>query len=128
MAGKAGLDVPTIDTPSHCSSASSLHHFRVCAMRLTRCLRLSSLPPSSVMYNFLSLLLTFLGVLPRLPSSALQGYCSSCGLPFRLRSTLYWYSGKGKGKVPGRSPNSSVTVIPTCPSQHHFRLAGSQTP
>ena len=26
------------------------------------------------------------------------------------------------------SPNSSVTVIPTCPSQHPFRLAGSQTP
>ena len=36
--------------------------------------------------------------------------------------------GKGKGKVLGRSPNSSVTVIPTCPSQHPFRLAGSQTP
>ena len=35
--------------------------------------------------------------------------------------------GKGKGKVLGRSPNSSVTVIPTCPSQHPFRLAGSQT-
>ena len=36
--------------------------------------------------------------------------------------------GKGKGKVLGRSPNSSVSVIPTCPSQHPFRLAGSQTP
>ena len=36
--------------------------------------------------------------------------------------------GKGKGKVLGRSPNSSVTVIPSCPSQHPFRLAGSQTP
>ena len=36
--------------------------------------------------------------------------------------------GKGKGKVLGRSPNSSVTVIHTCPSQHPFRLAGSQTP
>ena len=36
--------------------------------------------------------------------------------------------GKGKGKVLGRTPNSSVTVIPTCPSQHPFRLAGSQTP
>ena len=36
--------------------------------------------------------------------------------------------GKGKGKVLRRSPNSSVTVIPTCPSQHPFRLAGSQTP
>ena len=35
---------------------------------------------------------------------------------------------KGKGKVLGRSPNSSVTVIPTCPSQRPFRLAGSQTP
>ena len=35
--------------------------------------------------------------------------------------------GKGKGKVLGRTPNSSVTVIPTCPSQHPFRLAGSQT-
>ena len=34
----------------------------------------------------------------------------------------------GKGKVLGRSPNSSVSVIPTCPSQHPFRLAGSQTP
>ena len=36
--------------------------------------------------------------------------------------------GKGKGKVLGRAPNSSVSVIPTCPSQHPFRLAGSQTP
>ena len=36
--------------------------------------------------------------------------------------------GKGKGKLLGRSPNSSVSVIPTCPSQHPFRLAGSQTP
>ena len=36
--------------------------------------------------------------------------------------------GKGKGKVLGRSPHSSVTVIPTCPSQQPFRLAGSQTP
>ena len=36
--------------------------------------------------------------------------------------------GKGKGKLLGRSPNSSVSVIPTCPSQHPFRLAGSPTP
>ena len=36
--------------------------------------------------------------------------------------------GKGKGKVLGRAPNSSVSVIPTCPSEHPFRLAGSQTP
>ena len=36
--------------------------------------------------------------------------------------------GKGKGKVLGRSPNSSVSVIPTCPSQHPFQLAGSPTP
>ena len=41
---------------------------------------------------------------------------------------LALFLGKGKGKVLGRSPNSSVTVIPTCPSQHPFRLAGSQTP
>ena len=37
-------------------------------------------------------------------------------------------SGKGKGKLLGRSPNSSVSVIPTCPSQHPFRLPGSPTP
>ena len=36
--------------------------------------------------------------------------------------------GKGKGKLLGRTPNSSVPLIPTCPSQHPFRLAGSQTP
>ena len=36
--------------------------------------------------------------------------------------------GKGKGKLLGRSPNSSVSVIPTCPSQHPIRLAGSPTP
>ena len=36
--------------------------------------------------------------------------------------------GKGKGKVLGRSSNSSVSVIPTCPSKHPFRLTGSQTP
>ena len=36
--------------------------------------------------------------------------------------------GKGKGKLLGRSPNSSVSVIPTCPSQHPFRLVGSPTP
>ena len=27
--------------------------------------------------------------------------------------------GKGKGKVLGRSPNSSVSVIPTCPKAQH---------
>ena len=32
--------------------------------------------------------------------------------------------GKGKGKLLGRSPNSSVSVIPTCPSQHPFRPRG----
>ena len=41
---------------------------------------------------------------------------------------MVWLEGKGKGKVLGRAPNSSVSVIPTCPSQHPFRLAGSQTP
>ena len=35
---------------------------------------------------------------------------------------------KVKVKCSGALPNSSVTVIPTCPSQHPFRLAGSQTP
>ena len=29
------------------------------------------------------------------------------------------YVGKGKGKVLGRSPNSSVSVIPTCPKAQH---------
>ena len=27
--------------------------------------------------------------------------------------------GKGKGKVLGRSPNSSVSLIPTCPKAQH---------
>ena len=31
-------------------------------------------------------------------------------------------------KCSGALPNSSVAVIPTCPPQHPFRLAGSQTP
>ena len=31
------------------------------------------------------------------------------------------------GKVLRRSPNSSVSVIPTCPSQHPFRLAVTNT-
>ena len=35
---------------------------------------------------------------------------------------------KVKVKCSGALPNSSVTVIPTCPSQHPFRLAGSQPP
>ena len=35
---------------------------------------------------------------------------------------------KVKVKCTGALPNSSVTVIPTCPSQHPFWLAGSHTP
>ena len=31
----------------------------------------------------------------------------------------YVHMGKGKGKVLGRSPNSSVSVIPTCPKAQH---------
>ena len=52
------------------------------------------------------------------------------GRPWRsARPPSQWRRGdrqrvKGKGKVLGRSPNSSVSVIPTCPSQHPFRLAG----
>ena len=45
-----------------------------------------------------------------------------------LMECIYQLKGKGKGKLLGRSPNSSVSVIPTCPSQHPFRLAGSPTP
>ena len=29
------------------------------------------------------------------------------------------FGGKGKGKVLGRSPNSNVSVIPTCPKAQH---------
>ena len=60
MVSKAELDVPVVDTSSHCASASSLLHNRVVAGRLSRCFRLCSLLPSSLMYNCLILLLTFL--------------------------------------------------------------------
>ena len=33
--------------------------------------------------------------------------------------TIELQRGKGKGKVLGRSPNSSVSVIPTCPKAQH---------
>ena len=42
-----------------------------------------------------------------------QAVPSSCVLGLRV------WRGKGKGKVLGRSPNSSVSVIPTCPKAQH---------
>ena len=83
------------------------------------------------------------------PSPKLKGPCRSVGVhhpnsrghtkavaihhPNSRGHTKLWRSitptqGKGKGKLLGRPPNSSVSVIPTCPSQHPFRLAGSPTP
>ena len=41
------------------------------------------------------------------------------GNPLRLGGNLRRLEGKGKGKVLGRSPNSSVSVIPTCPKAQH---------
>ena len=58
MVGKAELDAFAIDTSRHCSSANSLHHIFVFARRLSRCFRLSSLLPSSLMYRCLFPLLT----------------------------------------------------------------------
>ena len=64
MVGRAELDVPSIDTSSHCSSASSLLHIRVFARRLSQCVRLCSLLPSSLMYSCLFHCLTFLLAFP----------------------------------------------------------------
>ena len=55
-------------------------------------------------------------------------YEASLREPYMLFGTTRFSKGKGKGKLLGRSPNSSVSVIPTCPSQQPFRLAGSPTP
>ena len=64
-------------------------------------------------------------LVPRTCMHALEtGYVRKSGEPLGFRPK----EGKGKGKLLGRSPNSSVSVIPTCPSQHPFRLAGSPTP
>ena len=47
----AELDVPAIDTSSHCSSASSQQCVRVFARRLSRCFRQCSLVPTFHMYT-----------------------------------------------------------------------------
>ena len=60
--------------------------------------------------------------------SALAASLANTAVAPQPRNSLWLVPGRGKGKVLGRTPNSSVTVIPTCPSQHPFRLAGSQTP
>ena len=82
MAGKAELDVPAIDTSSHCSSAISLHHIRGCGGRPSRGFRLRSLLPSSLIYNRLFLYLTVQWVVPWLPLLHCSATVPLAGLPW----------------------------------------------
>ena len=59
------------------------------------------------------------------PMSAYGGLWGPLGVygdllwPMGAYGHLWGPMGKGKGKVLGRSPNSSVSVIPTCPKAQH---------
>ena len=71
---------------------------------------------------------------PRPLGGTAPSLCPGRRAPARPTSGPVWAGGvdgikvKVKVKCSAALPNSRVTVIPTCPSQHPFRLAGSQPP